>query len=112
MSCKAPPPLRRHQEIVGRCSQRPLKPESTVYRSPPLGRPWPPATPCFRRFKLMFQVVHLDVAKVDLRCFICCNDNIRMFQAYVQSVLVVFKRMFQVFSSVCCIYCYDCTHMF
>jgi hypothetical protein len=33
---------------------------------------------CFMHFKLMFQVFHLDIAKVDLGCCICCNDNIRM----------------------------------
>jgi hypothetical protein len=49
----------------------------------PPGRPWPPATPCFRRSRLMFQVFDLDVAKVYLRCCIHYNDNIRMLQAYV-----------------------------
>jgi hypothetical protein len=46
----------------------------------------------------MSQVFRLDVVKVDLGCFICCNDNIHMFQAYVQSVSVVsdvcFKRFY------------------
>jgi hypothetical protein len=49
------------------------------------GRP-APATLCYKCFRLMFQVFRLDVAKVDLRCCICCNDNIRMLQAYVSSV--------------------------
>jgi hypothetical protein len=49
---------------------------------------------CFMRFRLMFQVFHLDVAKVNLRCCMCCNENIRMLQAYASSV---FRRMFQVF---------------
>jgi hypothetical protein len=49
------------------------------------------------RFRLMFQVFYLDVAKVDLRCCICCNDNIRMLQVYVLNVSGVFKHMFQVF---------------
>ena len=39
----------------------------------------------------MFQLFCLDFAKVDLGCCICCNDNIRMLQAYVSSVLGVFK---------------------
>jgi hypothetical protein len=41
----------------------------------------------------MFQVFHLGVAKVHLRCCICCNDNIHV-------AIVCFKRfryMFQVF---------------
>jgi hypothetical protein len=37
----------------------------------------------------MFQVFHLDVTKIDLRCFICCNDNIGMLEAYILSVLGV-----------------------
>jgi hypothetical protein len=45
----------------------------------------------------MFQVFHLDNTKVDLGCFICCNDNIHMFQAYVQSVLVVSDAYFKCF---------------
>jgi hypothetical protein len=66
----------------------------------PTGRPWSPTMPCFkcfRRFKLMFQVFHLGIAKVDVGCCICCNDNISMLQAYVSSVSHVFRRMFQVF---------------
>ena len=42
----------------------------------------------------MFQVFHLDVAKVYLRCCICCNDNIRMLQAYVFKCFIC---IFQVF---------------
>jgi hypothetical protein len=45
----------------------------------------------------MFQVFHLDVAKVDIGYCICCNDNIRILQVYVLSVSGVFRRMFQVF---------------
>jgi hypothetical protein len=45
----------------------------------------------------MFQVFYLDVAKVDLSCCICCNDNIRMLQAYVSKCFRCFKCMFQVF---------------
>ena len=37
---------------------------------------------------------YLDVVKVYLRCCICCNDNIRMLQAYI---FKCFRRMFQVF---------------
>ena len=40
---------------------------------------------------------HMDVAKVDIECFICCNDNIRMFQAYVQSISVVSDTCFKCF---------------
>jgi hypothetical protein len=46
----------------------------------------------------MSQVFHLDVAKVDLGYFICCNDNIRMFQAYVQCISVVLA-------------CFKCFHL-
>jgi hypothetical protein len=42
-------------------------------------------------------VFHLDIAKVGLGCFICCNDNIRMFQAYVQYVSVVSDTCFKCF---------------
>jgi hypothetical protein len=42
----------------------------------------------------MFELFHLDVAKIDLGCCIRCNDNIRMLQAYV---FKCFKHMFQVF---------------
>jgi hypothetical protein len=62
--------------------------ELASYRRSPLGRPWSPATLCFKCFscfRLMFQVFHLDVTKVDLQCCIRCNDNVRMLQAYVSS---------------------------
>jgi hypothetical protein len=52
---------------------------------------------CLRRFRLMFHVFHLDVAKVDMECFVCFNDNIQMFQAYVQSVYVVSDVCFKCF---------------
>jgi hypothetical protein len=42
----------------------------------------------------MFQVFHLDVAKVDLRCCICCNNNIRMLQTYVSVVSDVCFKCF------------------
>jgi hypothetical protein len=45
----------------------------------------------------MFQVFHHNVAKVDLRCFICCNDNIHIFQVYVQSVSIVSDVCFKCF---------------
>jgi hypothetical protein len=48
----------------------------------------------------LFQVFHLDAAKVDLRCCICCNDKIRMLQAYVQ-VLQVFQTYVANVSSGC-----------
>jgi hypothetical protein len=50
-----------------------------------------------RHFRLMFQVFHLNVAKVDLGCCICCSDNIHMLQAYVFMCFSCFKSMFQVF---------------
>jgi hypothetical protein len=71
-------------ELAGYCSSSP-------------DRLWPPTTPCFkcfRRFGLMFQVLRLDVAKVDLGCCICCIDNIRMLQAYVLSVSDVCFKCF------------------
>jgi hypothetical protein len=39
-------------------------------------------------------VFHLHVAIVDLEC---CYDNIHMLQAYVLSVLGVFRRILQMF---------------
>jgi hypothetical protein len=43
----------------------------------------------------MFQVFHLNVVKVDLRCCICCNGNIRTLQAYVSNVSSVSTCLFQ-----------------
>jgi hypothetical protein len=67
---------------------------------------------CFRHFILMFQMFHLDVAKVHLGCCICCNDNIR----HVASLCFKCYRCFQAYvSSVpsrCCICCYGSTRMF
>jgi hypothetical protein len=41
----------------------------------------------FQAFQtFVFQVYYQDVAKVDMRCCICCNDNICILQAYVSSV--------------------------
>jgi hypothetical protein len=56
-----------------------------------------PCFECFRRFNVIFQVFHLDVAKVYLRCCICYNDDIRMSQAYVFMCFRCFRRVFQVF---------------
>jgi hypothetical protein len=42
----------------------------------------------------MFQVFHLDVAKVDLGCCICCIDNVRMLQVYVSRVSDVYCKYF------------------
>jgi hypothetical protein len=50
---------------------------------------------CFRCFRGMLQVFHTNVAKVDRRCCICCNDCIRMLQVSVSNVS-------SVFSDVCC----------
>jgi hypothetical protein len=66
-----------------------------IYRSSPPDGPWPRRRTlsfnCFRRFRVLFQVFHLDVETIYLGCCICCNDKIRMLQAYVSSV-----------SDVCC----------
>jgi hypothetical protein len=51
----------------------------------PLGRLWPPTTlcfKCFRRFRLMFQVFHLNVANRSR----CCKPMFQVFQMYVSSV--------------------------
>jgi hypothetical protein len=84
-----------HRLAKHRSRSRPIP-----HRSSLSGRPWPPVMSCFkcfRRFILMFQVFDLNVAKVDLGCCICCNDNIRMLQAYVFECFSCFKSMFQVF---------------
>jgi hypothetical protein len=39
----------------------------------------------------------MDVAKVNLRCYICCNNNIRMLQAYIFKCFRYFRRKFQTF---------------
>jgi hypothetical protein len=75
----------------------PSRPELASYRIPQPGRPWLSATPClkcFRRFQLMFQVFHLNVAKVNIGCCICCNGNMRMLQANVSSVSDVCLKCF------------------
>ena len=54
---------------------------------------------------------HMDVAKVDIECFICCNDNIRMFQAYVQSISVVSDTCFKCFHLDVAYVCYSCIHV-
>jgi hypothetical protein len=41
-------------------------------------------------------VFHLYVTKIDLRCCICYNDNIRILQVYIFSVSSVLD-MFQMF---------------
>jgi hypothetical protein len=48
----------------------------------------------FRRFRLMFQVFHLNVTKVDPGCCICCKDNICMFAS---RYFRCFRRLFQMF---------------
>ena len=45
----------------------------------------------------MFEAFNLNAVKVDLGCCICCNDNIRMLQAYVFECFNCVKSMFQVF---------------
>jgi hypothetical protein len=87
---------------VHRATTTPVPPGGSRrrYHSSPSGRPWPSATSCFRcfkRFKVMFQVLHLNVAKVNLRCCICCNGNICMLQAYVLIVSCVSNVLFQMF---------------
>jgi hypothetical protein len=94
----------------------PHGPELAGYHSPSPGRPWPPATLwCFRCFRLMFQVFRLNVAKVDLECYICCKCNIRMLQAYVSCVSdVCFKSFIWMFQKLiwCCTCCYGYTRIF
>ena len=70
---------------LGRCSRRPPDPNLLVTGVlHQVGRGHRRrCVKCFRRFILMFQVFHLDVAKVDLGC---CNDNIHILQAYVSNV--------------------------
>jgi hypothetical protein len=45
----------------------------------------------------MFWAFHPNVAKADLECCICCDDNILMLQAYVFECFSCFKSIFQVF---------------
>jgi hypothetical protein len=47
---------------------------------------------CFRRILLMF---HLDVSKVNLGVAHVANSYTRMFKSYVLSVPSVFRRMLQ-----------------
>ena len=42
----------------------------------------------------MFQVFHLNVVKVYLRCYICCNGNIRILQAYVLIISDIYFKCF------------------
>jgi hypothetical protein len=42
----------------------------------------------------MFQMFNLNVAKVNMRCCICCNGNINMLQAYVSYVSDVSFKCF------------------
>jgi hypothetical protein len=91
---------------------RPAKPRPRPHRIPhrssPSGRPWPPLCfKCFRRFRLMFQAsrkkrpmfqaFYLNVAKVNLRFCIRCNNNIHMLQAYIFECFSCFQSMFQLF---------------
>jgi hypothetical protein len=45
----------------------------------------------------MFQAFYLNVAKVNIRFCISCNNNIHMLQAYVFECFGCFKSMFQLF---------------
>jgi hypothetical protein len=87
--------------MLGYSSRLPAWPEFAGYYISPLVRPWSLATPCFKCFRLMFQVFYLDVTKVDMGCRVCCKPMFQVFQTYVSNV-----------SSVCFIYCYGYTHMF
>jgi hypothetical protein len=49
----------------------------------------------FQAFQALFQVFHLDIAKVDLRRCIGCNGIIRMLQAYVSTILDVSEICFK-----------------
>jgi hypothetical protein len=77
-----------HADRRERVERRPHDPSLLTITVPNKDRPWswPPPTSCFkcfRCFRHMFHVFYLDVAKVYLRC---CNDNIRMLQAYISGV--------------------------
>jgi hypothetical protein len=54
----------------------------------------------FRCFRLMLELFHLDVAKVDQRCCKCFRG---MLQAFVQNISSVSRRMLQSFLIWCCI---------
>jgi hypothetical protein len=65
---------------------------------------WSICFKCFRCFIGMLQVFHMDVAKVDGGCCICCNRCTHMLQTSVPNVSsVFFTRMLQVCLSGCCI---------
>ena len=49
----------------------------------------------FQVFQTLFQVFHLDVAKLDKGCCICFNDIICMLQAYVSSVSAILDVCFK-----------------
>jgi hypothetical protein len=66
----------------------------------------------FQAFQTNVSSVSSGCCRVDLGCFICCNDNICMFQAYVQSVSVVSDACFLCFHLDVAYVCYGCTHMF
>jgi hypothetical protein len=97
-TCTAPPPPWRHQEEAPVVIALDIPWSKLVgYPSSTTSRPWSPVMlrfKYFRRFRFMFQMFHLDIAKVDLRCCICCNDNICMLQAYVSSVSDVCFKCF------------------
>jgi hypothetical protein len=52
---------------------------------------------CFRCFKRMLLMFHLDVSKVDIGVAHVANGYTRMFQSHVSSVSSVFRRMLQMF---------------
>ena len=61
------------------------------------------ANVCFKYFKYfrgMLQVFHMDVAKVDQRCCICCNSCTRMLQTSIPNVSSVFSDV-----------CYKCVYL-
>jgi hypothetical protein len=71
-------------------------PELASYWSSSPSRVWPPAKlcfKCFKHFKLMFQMFHVNVAYVASLCFNC------------------FRRMCLIVSSRCCICHYGSIHM-
>jgi hypothetical protein len=88
--------------------------------TPGIDRPRPilpyVANICFKRFRGMLQLFHMDVAKVDRICCICCKCFIGMLQAFLQNVSsvpdVCCKRfgidMFHTYVATVCSKCFIC----
>jgi hypothetical protein len=77
---------------------------SASYHSSPPGRPWPPAMLCFKCFRCMFEVFHLDIVYVAMVIYACYKHMFQVFlvfQTYVSSVSSGCCRSI----SKCCITC-------